>query len=230
MSNFDSRIQYLLDNGYEVRIGDYVNRGFEIFKQNIGGFLGFTLLIIFLPAIFNIGFSEDIASALSGLYNAFVFPPLAAGYYIMANKISKNESYAFNDFFKGLNYYVPLLLTGLVGGILTVLGFIALVIPGIYLAVAFSFAVLFVLFGGYGFWDALQASRKVVSKNFFSVFGFLIVILLINFAGLLVLCVGWLVTMPASYCMIYAAYEDIMGTDPTTDLDQWDVDILDKLD
>ena len=55
----------------------------------------------------------------------------------------------------------------------------------IYLAVAYTFSSYFVYFKNYGAWEALEASRKVVSKKWFSFFVFFIVILLINLAWVL---------------------------------------------
>ncbi len=84
-----------------------------------------------------------------------------------------------------------------------------LLIPSIYIGVAYNWAVLFVVFYKMSFWDALEASRQVITKKWFMVFLFLIVIGLIAGAGFIVLCIGIFFTFPAYLCMNYAAFEDV---------------------
>jgi hypothetical protein len=75
---------------------------------------------------------------------------------------------------------------------------------------------MFVVFYKMSFWDAMEASRKVISKNWFMIFLFLFVTGLIAGAGIILLCVGILVTFPAYLCMNYAAFADVtqLGTQP----------------
>lgn len=63
------------------------------------------------------------------------------------------------------------------------------------------------------FWEAMEASRKIVSKEWFSIFGFIIVLGLINLCGFLCLGVGLLFTVPMTSCAAYAAYADVVGVD-----------------
>ncbi len=91
------------------------------------------------------------------------------------------------------------------------LGFLFLIIPGIYFAVAYSFSLLFVVFLKMDFWPAMEASRKIISKNFWSFLGFFIILSLINILGILALGLGFLFTIPATYCMVYAAFESVVG-------------------
>ncbi len=58
-------------------------------------------------------------------------------------------------------------------------------------------------------WQSMEASRKVIQKKFFHFFGLLIVIALINILGVICLFVGLLVTVPLTYTIIYAAFDDI---------------------
>ena len=146
------------------------------------------------------------------IVNMAISAPLAAGFFIMADKVNKNESRSFGDFFIGFDSFLPLFLVGFVGGIITVLCFFLLILPSIYIAVCYAFASMFVVFYKNEFWDALENSRKVITKNWWSFFGFLIVLGLINLLGALCLGVGIFVTIPATACAIYAAFDDIAGT------------------
>jgi hypothetical protein len=54
-------------------------------------------------------------------------------------------------------------------------------------------------------------SRKVISKHWWKFFGFIIVLSLMNMAGMLVFVVGFLVTAPVALAALMCAYEDIFG-------------------
>ena len=74
----------------------------------------------------------------------------------------------------------------------------------VYLSVSFSFANQFVLFEKLEAWQAIQASRKVVAKNFWQVFGFYILM------GLVVL-VPFLIILGLGYSAIlefFATFKD----------------------
>jgi len=131
------RAQELFNQGYETDIGGYIRKGFEIFEKDIGNFIGYTVLFAIICVV----------SSFTIIGPLLVSGPLTAGFFIVARKIRKGETYEFGTFFKGFDYFVPLLLYSLIGGILTSLGFIALIIPGIYLAVAWMFSILFIVFG-----------------------------------------------------------------------------------
>jgi len=138
---------------------------------------------------------------------------LTAGFFLVAHHIHKGKPYEFGTFFKGFDFFVPLLLYTLIAGILGFLAFLALIIPGIYLAVAWTFSIPFIIFAKMEFWDGMEYSRKLVTKKWWSIFGLLILIFLINLLGALLLFVGLLFTVPITYCALYAAFEDIVGTD-----------------
>jgi uncharacterized membrane protein len=61
------------------------------------------------------------------------------------------------------------------------------------------------------FWDAMELSRKMVSKHWFIVFAFLLVAGLLAGCGALACCVGIFVTIPIASVAIMYAYEDIFG-------------------
>ena len=198
------RTQELFTQGYKTDIGGYIRQGYKIFEKDAGNFIGYTVLYLIITTV---------ASFIPFVGPLLVSGPLTAGFFIVARKIRKGETYEFGTFFKGFDYFVPLLLFSLIGGILTGLGFIALVIPGIYLSVAWIFSILFIVFGEMEFWDGMEFSRKVITKKWWSFFGLIILLILINFAGALVLLIGLIFTIPISCCAIYAAFEDIVGTD-----------------
>jgi len=209
MYSSDRSVDAIVQQGYTVKTGEYIQRGWEIMKQNLGGFIGITLLV-FLIALFPTFLPQRLAPLFSfaaNVVNGIVY----AGLLIVAFKILKRQPTTFNDFFQGFNNFLPIFLTNLLVGLFVVLGFIALILPGIYLAVAYTFAIAFVVGRKFDFWEAMEASRRVVSKNWFSIFAFTLVLALLNFAGAILLGIGLLFTLPLTTCAIAAAFDDIVG-------------------
>lgn len=91
------------------------------------------------------------------------------------------------------------------------MGALCFVIPGIYLAIVYSFVGLIVVFNNVDGSEALKASRKVLNRNFWPFFGLLIILFLINVLGFLCLVVGLLVTVPLSKAILFLAYKDVFG-------------------
>jgi len=217
MYSSEKNINSILQQGYEVKIGDYLQRGWEIMKQNLGGFVGFTFIAVLISLIPSV-MPERLMPLANAVVNV-ITPALSAGFLIVAFKLIKGQSTEFGDFFKGFNRFLPIFLTSLVSGIFILIGLVLLVIPGIYLAVAYSFAIAFVVGRNFDFWEAMESSRKIISRNWFSFFAFLLVLGLINIGGALLLGIGLLFTIPLTSCAIAAAFEDIVGlpvSDSTT--------------
>ena len=199
------RYQTLIDQGYEFKIGDYINRGFEIFRKDPGPFIGYGAVMFF--GIILMAFIP-ILGALAMLV---LVMPLTAGFYHYANKVANDEPRTFRDFFAGFNQIGSLFGLMLLMAVVLFFAFLALIVPGIYLAVGYSFALPLVALGGMGAWEAMELSRKVIHKNWWWFLLFSLVVSVISSLGQIALFIGIFVTMPIAYCVQYAAFEDIMG-------------------
>ncbi len=193
------RLDEILTNGYEFSIGDSISEGFDLFKLKMGEFVGFTVLYIVVLSIASfIPFGSLLVSA-----------PLAAGFFMMAHHLKTRQDTDFAVFFKGFDKFGPLILLSLVSNVLIVIGTILLIIPGIYLAVAYTIAIPLVLFYNDNFWDNLEWSRKIVTKNWWKFFGFVIVLAFLNLGGLIAFGIGILFTIPITYCALYVVFDRI---------------------
>jgi hypothetical protein len=81
----------------------------------------------------------------------------------------------------------------------------------IYITVIYIFSQMLIIDRRLGFWQAMEMSRKVVKKQWFSVFGLLLIIGLLSMLGVLALFVGLLVTVPVSQLTLAVAYKEIFG-------------------
>jgi uncharacterized membrane protein len=195
----------LINEGYKVDVSGYIKQGWEMFKAHIGEFVGFTLIIFAASALSS---RMDVMGSL--LFSA-IAAPLYAGYSIAAFRILTGQSFQFSDFFKGFNYFLPLFLAGLASGIIVSIGLVLLIIPGIYLAVGYMLTTFLIVDYRMEFWQAMETSRKIVTKNWFSVFVFALALFAINVLGALALGVGLLVSAPVTALAASIAYKEIIG-------------------
>jgi uncharacterized membrane protein len=201
-------INELIENGYDFDFGKYISDGFDIFKKEAGSFIGFGIL-------------SGLIIAIAGMIpfgGLIVAPPITIGFSIYSHKVAYDQSRQFSDFFKGFNgrLFGQLILVSVVSGILSALGMILFILPGIYLAVGYIFASQIVLFYDpkTEFWEAMEFSRKLVTKNWWSFFGLGIVAGLIAMSGILLLGIGVIITAPIASCILYAAFNDIVKPSP----------------
>lgn len=199
-----TQIEKLFRQFPEFSIQESLSKGWELFKVQWLNTIAFLLLVFTIQGV-STYFLEDYALLVSMV----ISPPLTAGFFLVANRISRGVEVSFSNYFDGFSYWGILILTSLVSGILTFLGILALVLPGIYLAIAFMFGIPFALFSGMDFWTSLELSRKLITKNWWNFFGFVIVLVGLNIFGFLCFFVGLLVTLPVSYFAIYSIFEEL---------------------
>jgi uncharacterized membrane protein len=186
-------------------LGDYFKTGWGLFKQYPGGFVGFCLLYLLIQAALHaIPFVGAVASFA-------ISTPLLIGNFIVSAKLLHGQPPEFRDFFEGFQYFLPLLLLSLVAGLFIGIGTLLLIIPGVYLIVAYMFASYLVVDRRLDFWEAMELSRRTVNPRWFGYFAFALLVVLLNLAGAIALGVGLLVTIPLSFCAVTAAYADIFG-------------------
>lgn len=183
--------------GYRLSIESTLQLGFNLFRKAPTEFIIFTLLGLVI-------FSNPVSGLLLG-------GPVMASYFHMARLAARDQQIEFADFFKGFEKAGALLKMNLMIFLLILLGVMMLVLPGIYFGISYVFSPLFVWFHDMSPIEALRLSRKSVSGNFAQVFLLVMILAGINLLGVLALGVGILLTMPFSFCVIYAAFDDIIG-------------------
>ncbi len=219
----DSNLNFL-ERDYTFKFEKYFDRGWEIFQKYIGGFIGFGAFNFIAALLLSSGVSDLPTlrqASIVSLFSLLITPAFIAGYYIVALEIAENKSPSFADFFDGFKKYLPILLVTVISGVLVFLGFIFILIPGIYLAVCYSFALIFVVEYDLNPWAALETSRKVIQKKWFAFFGFVIVLGGIDFfAAFFLWGLPAIVTNPFTSCTLIAAFEDIVGFNKGVNLEK----------
>ena len=166
-----------------------------------------------------IGISALVWIALSASHAVYVgiviTGPLLGGLCYYYLKKIRGQTAELQDAFAGFTLeFVQLLLASLVSGALIALGLAICVIPGIYLAVAWCFALPLVMDKRMSFGDAMELSRKTIYQTWWSALWLLVVCGLINLGGGLLCCVGIFFTLPLTGLAMMYAYNDVFGAIP----------------
>ncbi|MEN8203342.1 MAG: hypothetical protein ABFS28_12160 [Bacteroidota bacterium] len=183
--------------GYRLSIENLLQQGLNLFRKEPAVFIIYSVIAVIV-----------LSNPLSGI---LLGGPVVAGYYIVAHRINYNRSIELSDFFRSFDRFIPLLLVNLLISLLVSLGLMLLLIPGIYFAISCLFAHFFVWFYNVEPSEALRLSRKTVSGNFGQIFLLSLVLGGINVLGILAFGVGILLSLPFTYCVIYATFDDIIG-------------------
>jgi predicted Ser/Thr protein kinase len=209
----------ILSCDYVLDIRSCVRRGWKLVRANFWPLVGITALVIALfavastmVAIFADHFARTIPPEGLSVFALLVWGPLVGGLLSFFLKKIRAEPTTVETAFSGFGApFLHLFLAGFAVSLLTALGFACLILPGVYLLIAWAFTVPLVIDQGLDFWTAMMLSLKVVTRHWWQVFWFAILLLLLSVAGAFALGVGLLVTLPVALASFMYAYEDIFG-------------------
>lgn len=219
-----------LSRGYDFTISDVIGEAWQRVKGTkgiiIGGFLIF--YIAMLLATFVLGFvlgmvgllnesspgSMMVGQLVISLLGSAVTYPFLAGINMIGIRRAADQPVSFNEMFSHFGRFVPLLLTGLLMTALIYVGLLLLILPGIYLSVAYMLAIPLAVERGLSPWEALETSRKAISQHWFKSFGLFLVLGLIMGVSALALGIGLIWTLPLFVIAIGVLYRIIFGVLP----------------
>jgi hypothetical protein len=147
-----------------------------------------------------------ITSIFVGVAAAIVIVPFFLGSFVDLIAHADDLERAQGDQEAAMQILSQMLSSGVVMGILLG-GLVALAVATLYV-----YAPMFIVFRNMQFWDAMEASRKVVSKRYIQTMLFMVVLGIMVGLAFILCCLPILAALPIMYIAIYAAYEDIMGT------------------
>ncbi|MDR1145364.1 MAG: GYF domain-containing protein [Verrucomicrobiales bacterium] len=96
-----------------------------------------------------------------------------------------------------------------VGGVLISLVIFIILIPVIYFGVAYLFTGIALVDRRLGIWEAMEFSRKIVTRRWWSMFGLMLLNLLVMLLGLLACGVGLIVSAPVAAAGLMYAYHSL---------------------
>ncbi|HDP99501.1 MAG TPA: hypothetical protein ENN22_10020 [bacterium] len=189
----------------KINIAKWINEGWDIVMANFAEFFIISLIYVIV-----------LIATSSTLIVKFLFTgPLTVGVFLIIFNKMRGKPIQIGDIAKGFNFFVAAVLADILVTVLVGLGFIFLIIPGIILSAMYMFTFPLILEKKMDFWQAMETSRKLVTKNLFELSVFMLMLYILMFVGFLLFLVGFLVALPITFAAIAAAYRDLFGLEST---------------
>ena len=194
MKDYDFSIVALLKEGLKRTYGQKWNF--------MGAFLIYVIIAVLSSAILEFIFPQEgskVNALISSLISMPITLPLLIGITLLGIKQARGEDIEIPSIF---NYYpllIPIILSYFAMNLLIVIGLMLLVIPGIYLAVSYTFTYALIVDKGLGVWEAMELSRKTVTSQWFKFFGLAVLTTVVVVISAIPFGVGLIWTLPMTY-------------------------------
>lgn len=214
--------------------GDYELNPVEVIKEAWAMLPGLKLPFWIAAIVYGVlsGIFSAVTTAVSGdpslgsvnwvayigmnLLQLIILTPMAAGLMMIGIKHSVGAPVQFNELFRHFDKTMQLFITVFVMYVAIAIGFLLLVIPGIYLSVGFALALPLVVDKQMGPIEALTTSCKAITHKWFRFLGFWILCVLVVLAGILALLVGLIWAYPLVVLAMGIVYRNIFGVEART--------------
>lgn len=269
-------LDQIIYSGYAFNLGQYLSEGWQIFRKNMGSFMGYSWLVILMSL------AASLIPIVGTIINSlFLSPALISGLFIAAHLVHRNQYKTFEQFFGGFSFYSPLIIQQLLLLVIYIIAALPAIywifssgliqfyrdillnplevndfdpfnlnwgqswllpisiISYIYISIIYLWSYPFVVLNNADAWEAMEYSRKIINRKWFSFFGMIIVFILITFgvcmpiplitasiisaggseniALIMVMVIFFFliiigivsVLFPWFYCTVYAAFADI---------------------
>jgi hypothetical protein len=141
---------------------------------------------------------------------AFVLP-IGVGLFMLGLKRATETPVQASEVFSYFSKAVSLFVTMLLMYVMIFIGFILLVLPGIYLMVAYCLALPLVAEKNLSPWRALEVSRKAVTHRWFRFVGLYLVMMVIMVLAMIPIGIGMIWVLPMFLLVIGIIYRNIFG-------------------
>jgi len=142
--------------------------------------------------------------------------PMVAGIFMIAIKHSVSAPTRVGEIFRHYDKAFRILWLYILMYIMMILGFVLLVLPGIYLMVAYTMALPLLIEKNMSVWQAMETSRKAISKKWFTMLGFWIVNMFVIMLGFLALMIGVIWALPLVVLAYAIVYRNMFGVEAET--------------
>lgn len=190
----------------------WLKEAWEIFQADMAQLI--IISFVFGAACFVCGITVIGSLATPGIYAGYII--------VMIGYLRRKERLDIGKMFNcGWEYFVDMLLLALVGGIITSIASIFLVIPGLMVSIAFGMTSFLIVDKKVKFGDAMNAAFALISKQISGLFMFALIMLAICIVPAIlgmIPVLGWLIGIafalvfaPVLVIAYYKGYEEIYG-------------------
>lgn len=185
----------------EVNIGRWLSEGWRLIESDLGFF--------FLLGFVYLGIITLVGSTIVGWF--VVEGPLRVGFFYILFRKLRGGPVDIGMIAKGFEFFMAAALSSVVITLFTGFGLIFCIIPGLILMTLYMFTAPFILTRNLDFWQAMEASRKVIKEHLFDFFMFMIIQGIIILIGALFCLIGIFIAVPLCLAATAVAFRDMVG-------------------
>lgn len=203
----------------EPRIGQWLSDAFEAFGQRPGLYIaqtafvagpGYLVVVADLSTNIAAEFQRSLeVSLVISLFSllttlwTFLFTP---GMFLTAHRQLRGEPVEFGTLFQAFDRVLSYVGVSMLAALMLVVGFALCILPGFALLPVVSHIAALVVVGRRGPIDALGDSWKATTPHYFPYLGWVLLLIVLQFAGVAACYVGTLVSTPIIYIAQVVAY------------------------
>jgi len=221
-------LQGLPINPRPVPMDPIFNFAWQVWKVNLGLLVGVTVIMMAISYAVSLVFSggqfalmqndqieaAQIVNIVGALVSNVVQIFLGIGQAQIALKLARGQGANFADLFGGGPLFLPVLAVSILSGIMYMLGFLALIVPGFILILMFWPTYYLVVDQKAGIIDSFSVAMRVTQGNWGTAFVLGLLSFCIAVLGCLALCIGLLFAAPLITMIWATAYLMMSGQLP----------------
>lgn len=211
---------------YSFQIGEVISEAWGRVKGAKGSIIGavfvmyaisYLLLIAGGAVLGMLGIDENniglfvVTQIGLQLFSMAVTAVFTGGLVMMGVRRAVDQPINFSMLFDGISRATPLMIAMVLQTIIISIGFMLLIIPGIYLVIGYSLTYPLIMEKGLGPWEAMEASRKAVHHSWFQIFGLGFLMMLICMVSSIPLGIGLIWSVPMAIITLGIVYRIVFG-------------------
>jgi hypothetical protein len=203
----------------DFSIDEALKFGWNTMKNNFWFFFGILVVawvVVYIPYIIgsllrNTSFLFYLLFTLIGWAVQLM---VSIGLIRISLKFYSGETPEFNDLFRFKGYFWRYLGGSLLLAIMVMVGFMLFIIPGVIWAILFQFYAFLIIDKNLGIMDSFKRSGEITKSVRWKLLGFGLLLVLINYLGVLVFLVGLFATIPTTMLAYAWVYRKLLDQTP----------------
>ena len=236
-SNIDDPVSSSIDPSGElsvrqIDVGWTLTATWELYKVHFGVLIGLFLITSAVSVVSQIGSAllqggvtlmaleldqnmqnvvRGLGSVVTSLLNQAVNVWFTIASIRIMFRVARNQPVDFGLLFQSWPFFVRTLLGTILLTVMCILGFLLLIIPGIWVLVTFWNFSFFIVDRNCGVMESFRLCYEHAEGNRLNVLVLGLIAMGLSMLGCLALCVGWIATTPFSMFMMAIAYLTMTG-------------------
>ncbi|MCL5113907.1 MAG: hypothetical protein M1372_01930 [Patescibacteria group bacterium] len=198
-------------------ISEAIKFGFNFLKANLVVFLKLALALIVINIAMGIMssiFSRSLLGGLWGILSIIISIMVQIGFTKIIIDLHDGKPLNYSHFYSLYRLTLRFIGASILYGLIVMVGFILLIIPGIIWAIKFQFYSFLIVDKGVGVMDSLKQSSAMTEGVKVDLFLFGLLLVVINIIGAVALGIGLFVTIPTTIMATVFVYRKLLSQTP----------------